>query len=93
MKVVWTEPAYSQLKYIHRYISQTSVEYADRMIDRITQKSEQIAAYPLSGRVVPEYGNEHIREVIERPYRVIYHFLPDRIEVLSVIHGAQDLRD
>lgn len=91
MKVVWTEPAFNQLKSIHQYISQTSVEYADRMVDRITRRSAQIAEHPLSGRVVPEFGNEQVREIIERPYRVIYHILPDQIEVLSVIHGAQDL--
>ena len=92
MKVVWTEPAFSQLKSIHKYISQTSVEYADRMVDRITRRSEQIAQYPLSGRVVPEFGQREVREIIERPYRIIYHILPDQIEVLSVMHGAQDLK-
>ena len=90
MKVVWTEPAYNQLKSIHQYISQTSIEYADRMIDRITHRSEQIAQYPLSGRIVPEYGHKMVREIIERPYRIIYHILTNQVEVLAVIHGAQD---
>ena len=92
MKVVWTEPAFNQLKSIHKYISQTSVEYADRMVDRITRRSVQIAEHPLSGRVVPEFGSGQVREIIERPYRIIYHILPDQIEVLSVLHGAQDLK-
>ena len=91
MKVVWTEPACNQLKSIHQYISLTSIEYADRMIDRITRRSEQIAEYPLSGRIVPEYGHKMVREIIERPYRIIYHILPNQVEVLAVIHGAQDL--
>ncbi|MHC4884773.1 MAG: type II toxin-antitoxin system RelE/ParE family toxin [Planctomycetota bacterium] len=90
MKVLWTEPACSQLDGIYSYIAQSSEEYAKRMVDRITRKSQQIGEHPLSGRKVPEYDHEQIRETTERPYRIIYHILPDRIEILALIHGAQD---
>jgi toxin ParE1/3/4 len=37
---------------------------------------------------------DQIREVIEGSYRIIYHIRPDQIDILAVIHGAQDaLRD
>ena len=37
---------------------------------------------------------EQIREVIESPYRIIYYIKPDQIDVLAVMHGAQNiLRD
>ena len=59
------------------------------MVDRITRRSEQIASQPLSGRKVPEYEIEEIRELIEKPYRIIYRVKQDQIEVLAVIHAAQ----
>jgi plasmid stabilization system protein ParE len=31
-----------------------------------------------------------IREVIEGPFRIIYHIKPDGIDVLAVIHAAQN---
>ena len=34
---------------------------------------------------------KQIREVIEGPYRIIYYIKPDQIDVLAVLHGAQDL--
>ncbi len=34
---------------------------------------------------------KQIREVIEGPYRIIYYIKPDRVDVLAVLHGAQDL--
>jgi plasmid stabilization system protein ParE len=34
---------------------------------------------------------DQIREVIEGPYRIIYHIKPDQIDVLAVIHGSQDI--
>ena len=59
------------------------------MIDRLTQRSEQIATFPESGRMVPEYEAPDIREVIESPYRIIYRIKVDQIDVLAVVHGAQ----
>ena len=59
------------------------------MVDRITQRSEQISTQPFSGRKVPEYESEDIRELIEKPYRIIYRLKQDQIDVLAVIHGPQ----
>jgi toxin ParE1/3/4 len=70
---------------------QTSKPYADRLINKLTRRSEQIVAFPLAGRTVPEFKDEAIREVIERPYRIIYRIKVDQIDILAVVHGAQDL--
>jgi toxin ParE1/3/4 len=69
-----------------------SPEYAKHVIDRPTRRSQQIAHFPLSGRRVPEYDADQIREVIEGPYRIIYHIKPDQVDVVAVIHGAMLLR-
>ena len=39
--------------------------------------------------MVPEYGAPDLREVIERPYRIIYRIKADQIDILAVVHGAQ----
>ena len=67
------------------------MEYAKRMVDRITRRSQQIADFPFSGRKVPEYDIDQIREIIEGPYRIIYHIKPDQIDVVAVIHVARDV--
>ena len=91
MKVLWTENAISYLIAIYDYIARDSPFYAQRMVDRLTTRSRQLADFPRSGRMVPEYAVEDIREVIEKPYRLIYRIHPDRIEILAAIHGAQRL--
>ena len=91
MKVYWTLNAIRHLTNIYEYIALNSPTYARRMVDRITRRSEQISAQPLSGRKVPEYEAEDIRELIEKPYRIIYRFKQDQIDVLAIIHGAQIL--
>jgi addiction module RelE/StbE family toxin len=89
MKVYWTRNAIKHLTNIYEYIALNSPTYARRMVDRITQRSEQISNQPFSGRTVPEYKTEDIRELIEKPYCIIYRLKQDQIDVLAVIHGAQ----
>ncbi|MFC1498635.1 type II toxin-antitoxin system RelE/ParE family toxin [Verrucomicrobiota bacterium] len=91
MNVHWTDTATGHLDAIHAYISKDSPEYAKRVVDRLTKRSQQIADFPLSGRTVPEYELDQIREVIEYSYRIIYYIKPDQIDVLAVLHGAQNV--
>jgi len=91
VKVHWTDTARDHLRAIHAYIARNSPRYADRIVDRLTRRSQQIAEFPLSGRVVPEFEVRQIRQVLEGPFRIIYYIKPDRIDVLAVIHGAQQI--
>lgn len=91
MRVHWTETAQEHLDAIYAYIARDSSEYALRMVDRLTRRSKQIAGIPLSGCRVPEYDTDQIREMIEGPYRIIYHIKPDQIDILAVIHGARNV--
>lgn len=91
MNIEWTANAIKQLNGIHDYIAKDSEFFAKRMVDRLTSRSVQIHDHPHSGEVVPEFGDETIREVIEGPCRVIYRVDADTLYVLSVIHGARML--
>ena len=91
MTVFWTSTAEGHLDSIYSYIAKDSPQFAKRMVDRLTCRSIQIAEFPLSGRSVPEYKMDQIREVIESPFRIIYYIKPDQIDVLAVIHAAQDV--
>lgn len=91
MKVHWTETAGKHLDAIYAYIAQDSPEFAKRVVDRLTRRSQQIANFPLSGRRVPEFDVDQIREVIEGAYRVIYHIKADQIDVVAVLHSAANI--
>lgn len=89
MKVCWTDEALGHLDAIHDYIARNSEIYARRMVDRLTSRSKQIGRFPQSGRMVPEYHDVDIREVIEGPYRIIYRILSKQIDVVAVMHSAR----
>jgi len=93
MNVHWTDTALRHLDAIHRYLAQDSPAYAKRMIDRLTRRSQQIAEFPPSGRMVPEYEMTQIREVIEGSHRIIYYVKPGQIDVLAVIHGSRNISE
>lgn len=91
MKVAWSQTALNELDAIHARISETSVEYANRIVDRLTRRAAQMEQFPRSGRAVPEFGLPQLRELIEGPYRLIYRIGPDGVEILAVLHGARSL--
>lgn len=95
MKMRWTQNAIEHPANIYEHIALNSPSYAKGMAMRITQRSEQIADHLLSGRKVPEYDADDVRELMEAPYRIIYRYRikRDRINVLAVMHGAQALLD
>jgi len=93
MKVHWTDNAIIHLLDIYEYIAHDSPIYAKLIIDRIIKRSEQIADFPMSGRKVPEYEADDMREMIENPYRVIYKIKSNQIDVLAVVHCAQLLSE
>ena len=89
MNVVWTNSAKRRLRLIHDYIAQHAPDAANNVVRRVLRRSRQIAEFPQSGRQVPELDHPDIREVLERPYRIIYLVRVDQIDVLTVMHTRQ----
>jgi toxin ParE1/3/4 len=90
--VSWTSPALQDLEGIWSFIARDSEQAADSIRERLLDASEQLEAFPLSGRILPEAESEFIREIIIGSYRLIYHIVSiDEVEVLGVLHGARRL--
>ena len=89
--VTWTEPALDGLKVIFEYIAGDSLVYAERVVTHILNAPRKLGAFPLCGRVVPEFRDENIRELIYGSYRIIYQIRQDTCHVVAVIHGSRDI--
>ena len=68
-----------------------SEDSALRLADAIIARADQIADFPRSGRMIPEFQMEHLREVLEQGFRILYEVFPDRIEVFGVVSSRQDV--
>jgi addiction module RelE/StbE family toxin len=89
VRVLWTDAALNQLEAIRDYLWQTSPDYARRVVERLVNRSGQIAAFPRSGRMVPEYEIDEVRQVVESSYRLIYLIKEEHVEILAVIHTSR----
>lgn len=89
MRVLWTDAALNQLEAIRDYLARTSPDYARRVVERLVNRSGQIAAFPRSGQMVPEYEIDEVRQVIESSYRLIYLIKEAQVEILAVMHTSR----
>lgn len=89
IRIVWTEPAVTDLDSIHAYIARDAEVYADAVLTEIFESVERLAFFPRSGRAVPELLDDNTREIIAGNYRVIYDTCGDSVRILTVLHGAR----
>lgn len=93
VKIVWTDLAKEDLRSIFDYISRDSKVYAGRHVGKLISRVDQLESNPKSGRVVPEFNKEEIRELIEGSYRLVYRLKENTVSVLRVHHSARQLKD
>ena len=91
-EIVWTSLAITEVKDIVEYIARDSYHYAELVEDRIYEVAESLSRFPLRNRIVPEFDNENVREILVHSYRVIYFATETKVTILSVIHSARDLK-
>jgi toxin ParE1/3/4 len=73
------------------WVERDSPDAARRLAAKIRDRVNDLAAFPSSGRVVPEIGIERYRETIVRPYRVVYEVRENDLVILRVRHSRRDL--
>jgi toxin ParE1/3/4 len=91
-RVDWSQRALQDLESIGEYIAADSPTYAGIVVKKILHQTKALAAFPRSGRKVPEFDDDNIRELIVYSYRIIYRLQPDLVLIAAVIHGTRALQ-
>ena len=91
-EIRWTVSASEDFGHLENWIAKDSPLNAVDFVDRWVVCTEKLADAPRLGRVVPEFSQEGLRELIFRGYRIVYLVVGDQVTVLRVVHGARDLR-
>jgi toxin ParE1/3/4 len=93
VKIVWNNLAIEDLTEIEEFIAQDSISYAIITVEKIHDRVSVLQNFPKSGRIVPEFENAVIRELIEGNYRIVYWLKNKReIIILRVHHAARLLK-
>ena len=93
MRVLWTRGARTDLIELMWHISQDRPETASRVGERIRAATRRLRDQPQVGRVVPEFEDPRIREVVEYPYRIVYLYSGTSLKVLGIVHSRRSMPD
>ena len=88
-EVVWSPRAVDDVRAIASHIAEDSVAYAKSVAQKIVASTWKLANFPMSGRVVPEFGQENVHEVFAYSYRIIYRVEGETITIAAVVHGKR----
>ena len=90
-QVALSPSARRDLRSIVRYISLDSPERAVRFGQFLISSTKRLADFSEMGRVVHEFDDPAIREIVVRPYRVIYRLDHGdrRVDVARFWHAAR----
>ena len=67
-------------------------EVGDRVVAEIVERVEALADHPELGRVVPEFEQPFLRELIHSPFRIVYRRDSDVVRIVRVWRGERLLR-
>lgn len=85
--------AFSDLEDIQTYYDNEGVtETGKRLIEKLLSEIERLADHPKSGRVVPEFNTEHLREIIHPPFRIVYRCDRKKVRIVRVWRGERLLK-
>jgi addiction module RelE/StbE family toxin len=91
-RVAWSRRALNDLESIAEYIAADSPTYAGIVVKKIVSQTRMLAKFPRSGRKVPEFDDENVRELIVYSYRIIYRLQDSGVVIAAIIHGKQLLQ-
>ena len=91
MRIIWSPLAVDRASEIADYIAQDKPSAAEKWIDTVFSKVEQLKSSPEIGRIVPEINDSQFREIIYGNYCIIYRIETKQISILTIRHGRQIL--
>ena len=92
LKVFWTENAIQDLLGIKDFISQDSISRAEEWLIELYAAGENLAQFSNRGRIVPEFNQDNLRELLIENYRLVYRIKSSSVEVITVFEGHRQLK-
>lgn len=90
VKVIWTDSAIQDLNDIGNYIAKDSERYTEITVKRLFNSVDILEEHPKAGKMVPEFEDEKIRELIRGSFRIVYIIIDEfRIDIITVHNCAR----
>ena len=74
------------------YAEQGVPETGERVLTEILERIQTLRDHPEKGRIVPEFDQPTLRELIHPPFRIVYRLERPRVSVVRVWRSERLLR-
>ena len=91
-RVSWTDRALSAVDEALAYVAADSPAAAERLLIRILDSANSLSDLTERGRMVPEFTDPGVRELIIAPYRLIYEYDESTVRILALIHSSREFK-
>ncbi len=92
ISITFAEAAIKDLEDMQAYYSDEGVpEVGKNLATEIIARIERLVSHPLSGRIVPEFNVEHLREIIYPPFRIIYRHDKNKVRIVRIWRSERHL--
>jgi len=93
ISIRFAESAVADLEEIHSWYTDQGVpDVGERLLSEIIQRVEMLETHPELGRVVPEFNQPFLRELIQSPFRIVYRHDPGKVRIVRVWRSERLLR-
>jgi plasmid stabilization system protein ParE len=90
--ISFAESAVSDMESIQSYYDNEGVpEKGKELLIELLSKIERLVDYPQSGRIVPEFEIEYLREIIHPPFRIVYRYDKNRVRIIRLWRSERNL--
>ncbi len=92
MSISFSKSAIEDLESIQTYyVEQGAAQIGQGFVTAIIEHIETLSAHPDIGRVVPEFNDESIRELIHTPFRIVYLREIKSINIIRIWRSERQL--
>ncbi len=91
--ISFAESALCDLEAVRDWYTEQGVpEVGARLVAEVFQRVQTLADHPDMGRMVPEFEQPFLRELIHPPFRIVYRRDPQRVRTIRVWRSERLLR-
>jgi addiction module RelE/StbE family toxin len=84
-QISFVESAVSDLEGIQAYYdNEGAAATGRRLTEELVSAIERLADHPKSGRIVPEFNIEYLREIIKPPFRIVYRCDKKKVRIVRI---------
>ncbi len=93
LPVRFAKSALTDLRTIQVWYTEQGVPVVGtRLVGEIVKRIERLAEHPDMGRIVPEFGQPFLREIIYSPFRIVYRRDPKTVRIVRIWRSERQLR-